>query len=166
MRAFLVRHWSSLESRDGGPEERQRILERACASLASSHGAPLPAGPALTRLLTLLVAQKPSLPPLVAKSAAAEEEVRSVQPLLDVEFLIAVCDDVLTLLRQARSTQRAALVAELATSGEVLETLHTGMVTLEQLFSYAGLLAELRGAALVRRAQLLDSAMRKYTGDA
>jgi hypothetical protein len=174
MREFLVRHWSELESRDDGPAHRRAVLERACRSLMDPPTATLPAS--LTRLLGLLEAQTPSLPPLqfVAIEEVEEEEVEqekekeqareeraAAAALLDVEFLLTVCDDVLALLREARSAQRAAMVAELATSGEVLESLHAGLATMEQLFAYADLLAELRGAALVRRAQLLLSAMRK-----
>jgi hypothetical protein len=158
MRAFVVRHWESLREGDAAsPEARRVVLERACAEVRRVAGG----GPGPGELMPLLEAQAPSLSPLEVLEEG-EADIGHWQPVFDLEFLLTVSDDLMALLEEARVRRESELVADLATSGEVLESLHAGLAGIEQISAYARTLAELRGTAVATRAVLL----RERGGDA
>lgn len=157
MRAFVVRHWDALREADAStPRARRVFLDRACEQVRRAASSPeWSEVPAVddepwvgATLMPLLEAQAPSLPPL-------EVHDSRWQAVFDVEFLLTVCDDLMVLLEQARATRESELLADLATGGEVLESLPAGLSGIAQIANYARDLAELRGAAEATRAGLL-----------
>jgi hypothetical protein len=153
-RRVLLARWDCA-SWDRASAARREMVDRVLDAVGAADDR----GAGEVRLRALLVAGMESTG--LAHLAFNDEAPQPLRELSEIETVLRACEDLCAMLEAGRKAEAADALTQTATAeddGQVLAQLSAALEGMESMMAHATAMAELRGALVARRQQVLGGA--------